>query len=279
VERPTASHWKGKTVGSSAINGSPHTQPMDAVYQEIRKVARTIVGRYPQPNFYSAHPLIIKNSQDLLKSDPSIGKLRKEMAGCLDDNAGHGMGHAEKVAIDAGALVMIEGRLAGLSEEQTHRNLFLAHCSGLLHDICRKEKFHAKKGAETAKRILQRYPLRPKEIEAVSTAIRNHEAFARQKKMPDPQTRTLSDCLYDADKFRWGPDNFAHTVWDMVEILSPPLNVFIARYPKGMNLLRKIRYTFRSQTGKKFGPQFIDLGICIGEELYEVIRSEFLGSS
>jgi len=252
---------------------------MDAVYKEIREIARNIAGRYPQPDFYSVHPQEIETSLSFFNSDPFIRKLKEELAGCLADNAGHGIGHVEKVALDAGALVVIESRLNCQSEEQTHRNLFLAHCSGLLHDICRKEKFHAQKGADAAVMILRGYPLNPEEIEAISTAIRNHEAFARQQEMPNQQTRTLSDCLYDADKFRWGPDNFIHTVWDMVEILSPPLDVFMTRYPKGMNLLKQIRRTFRSPTGKKFGPQFIDLGIRIGEELYDVIMSNFVGPS
>jgi hypothetical protein len=54
---------------------------------------------------------------------------------------------------------------------------------------------------------------------------------------------------------------------------------FMARYPKGMALLKKIRNTFRSQTGQKFGPQFIDMGIGIGEELYRVILSDFISDS
>ena len=74
----------------------------------------------------------------------------------------------------------------------------------------------------------------------------------------------LSDCLYDADKFRWGPDNFTHTIWDMVGFINPPLKTFVSHYPKGMALLKKIRGTFRSRTGRRYGPQFIDVGIAIG---------------
>jgi hypothetical protein len=46
-------------------------------------------------------------------------------------------------------------------------------------------------------------------------------------------------------------------------------------YPRGMALLKKIRGTFRSVTGRRYGPQFIDLGIAIGEELYRIIRTDF----
>jgi hypothetical protein len=46
-------------------------------------------------------------------------------------------------------------------------------------------------------------------------------------------------------------------------------------YPEGMEKLAKIKDTFRTRTGKKYGPQFIDLGIAIGKELFDVINREF----
>jgi hypothetical protein len=49
----------------------------------------------------------------------------------------------------------------------------------------------------------------------------------------------------------------------------------MARYPQGMEGLEKIKTTFRTQTGKKYGPRFIDLGLAIGKKLYEVIQTEF----
>jgi hypothetical protein len=249
---------------------------MDAVYLKIREIARQIVAGYPQPDFYSAHPSEFKGSKQFYQSDTSIVRLRKDMAKCLDDDFGHGMGHVEKVAIDAGTLVIIESRLAGQTENRVQRNLLLAQCAGLLHDICRKEKSHAEKGAETARDVLRSYPLVPEEIIHVCTAIRNHEAFARLERLPAHQARMISDCLYDADKFRWGPDNFYHTIWDMVGFLNPPLDVFVDHFPKGMALLKKIRGTFRSRTGRRYGPQFIDMGIAIGEKLYQVILTDFV---
>ena len=44
---------------------------------------------------------------------------------------------------------------------------------------------------------------------------------------------------------------------------------------KGMALIAKIRSTFRSVTGQKYGPGFIDQGLAIGEELYRVMKTEF----
>ena len=85
----------------------------------------------------------------------------------------------------------------------------------------------------------------------------------------------VSDCLYDSDKFRWGPDNFYYTVWDMVSFYKTPFPKFMHYYPKGMDTLYKIKNTFRTNTGKKYGPQFIEIGIAIGEELFDVINNEF----
>ena len=248
---------------------------MDAVYLKIREIARAIAARYPQPDFYRDHAAEAQDSRRFYEADRSIGRLRREVAAGLDDNVGHGMGHMEKVAIDAGALVIIESRSAGQKEARIRRNLLMAQCAGLLHDIRRKENAHALKGADAARHILARYPLIPAEVDHICAAIRNHEAFVQRECLPERQTRMISDCLYDADKFRWGPDNFTHTVWDMVADIDPPLARFMARYPKGMARLKEIRDTFRSRTGRRYGPQFIDMGLAIGEELYASILEHF----
>ena len=248
---------------------------MDAVYLEIRAIARQIAARYPQPDFYGHHPAEVANSLRFYQSDAVIVRLRQEMAACLDDDFGHGMGHVEKVSLDAGVLALIESRQASQATDAAHRNLLMAQCAGLLHDICRKEKCHAEKGARKARDILRRYPLSPEEITRVCAAIRNHEAFTGKERPAATRAGMISDCLYDADKFRWGPDNFNHTIWDMVAFLNPPLKRFIGHYPKGMELLKKIRPTFRTGTGRRYGPQFIDIGLAIGEELYTIIMSDY----
>jgi hypothetical protein len=63
----------------------------------------------------------------------------------------------------------------------------------------------------------------------------------------------------------------------MVSYVNPPLAKFMDGYPRGMEKLETIKKTFRTATGKKYGPQFIDLGLAIGEELYHVIKTEFSG--
>ncbi len=65
----------------------------------------------------------------------------------------------------------------------------------------------------------------------------------------------------------------------MVGFVNPPLQTFVDHYPKGMALLKRIRETFRSQTGRRYGPQFIDIGLAIGDELFQVILTDFVISS
>lgn len=162
-----------------------------------------------------------------------------------------------------------------LSRQTLIRHVLLVQCAGLLHDIRRKKKNHAIKGAEFTERLLRDFPLSSKEVANICLAIQNHEAFKNKIEIASPKGKLISDCLYDADKFRWGPDNFTDTLWEMVSFLNPPLDTFIAHYPKGMQGLEKIKQTFRTKTGRRYGPQFIDIGLAIGEKLYRVIQNEF----
>ena len=248
---------------------------MQPIYARLRERARQIVADFPPSDFYRDHHQATTFSRQHIKNDPILIKLRQFVSDNLVDNLGHGLEHAIKVTEDAGAILYIEGQAAGYSQMKLERRMSIVQCAGLLHDIKRKQKEHAKLGAEHAGRVLKNYPLKPEEIEDVCRAIQNHEAFQDSIHIESAEGILVSDCLYDADKFRWGPDNFTHTLWDMISVYNPPLDKFMLRYPKGMAGLEKIKTTFRSQTGKKFGPQFIDLGLAIGRQLHAVILSEF----
>jgi hypothetical protein len=145
---------------------------------EIRAIARKIVARYPRPDFYRTYSSEARDSLQFFQSDTAIVKLHRDMAECLDDDFGHGMGHVEKVAVDAGTLIIIESRLAGLAEDLARRNLLLAQCAGLLHDICRKEKSHADKGAAKARDILKPIHWFPKK------SAMSARRFATTKRLP-----------------------------------------------------------------------------------------------
>jgi len=248
---------------------------MKLIYAPIRKRALQIVSHYPSPDFYQDHFSSNELSRQYFETNPFTVQLRTFVAKKLEDGFGHGLEHAVKVAMDAGALMIIENKFVGSSNDVINRRAIIVQCAALLHDIKRKQENHAVRGAAYARNVLTTYPFDPDEIEDICLAIRNHEAFKNTVKSNTLQGSLVSDCLYDADKFRWGPDNFSDTVWTMASFFKIPVVKFMELYPGGMKKIAKIRRTFRTDTGKKYGPQFIDIGLAIGEELFDVINTEF----
>ena len=269
---------------------------MKATYSELRNTARKIVGTLPQPAFCTLFQEEIARSKSLLYSHHLLKELKYQIAPLIDDDFGHGRLHSELVAIDGGAIVQIEMGL-GPGASELVRTMVLVQVAGLLHDIRRKEKNHAQKGAAVAEKLLLtgRYGLTQTEIKIVCNAIGNHEAF-QAKPQPSPLPESLaspwglaptstpeiqaiaqlvSDALYDADKFRWGPDNFTHTVWDMVMFANIPLSEFLRRFPVGMHGLAQIKNTFRTETGKIYGPGFIDPGLETGRRLLLQLKADY----
>jgi len=248
---------------------------MVPVFAQIRKRARQIATQFPQPDFYSDCAQDFERSRNIFETEAVLEDLKAYLTHQLEDDFGHGLGHATKVALDAGALMIVEGRINGFSRQLISRSVVIVQSAGLLHDVKRKHADHSIQGAAFAGRLLERYPFSSEEVENIRVAIYNHEAFKKGIPTSGRRGALVSDCLYDADKFRWGPDNFKDTIWEMVLFHNPPLSKFIAHYPRGMESLLKIKNTFRSETGKKYGPQFIDIGIAIGEKLLKVIKVEF----
>ncbi len=244
-------------------------------YAQLRERACRIAARFPADDFYRDEAGAVGASRRIFETEPLVVRLRKQVTARLEDDFGHGLLHATKVALDAGALTHIEGRAAGGTGAYLARRICTAHCAGLLHDIRRKQSNHAEQGADLAAGLLAEYPLGADEIQDICLAIRNHEAFKPTVGINTREGALVSDCLYDADKFRWGPDNFTDTLWAMVAFRRPSVRDFLRHYPAGMESLSRIRSTFRTPTGRIYGPRFIDAGIAIGEELYRVICSEF----
>jgi hypothetical protein len=249
---------------------------MKPVYAYLRQHARKLVAQLPLPDFYhDCHDAHLA-SHHLFETHPIIAELRQFIEIKLEEDYGHGVSHAIRVTLDSGALMYMEGLRLGYSQETICRKILLVQCAGLLHDIKRKSEHHAIAGAAFARQVLTAYPLSGPEINDICWAIRNHEAFQNMASTAAAESLIISDCLYDADKFRWGPDNFSDTVWKMVSFSDPPLSDFLSHYPKGIASIRKIKTTFRSKTGRKYGPQFIDLGLSVGEDLMEIINKRFI---
>ncbi|MFP3999282.1 MAG: HD domain-containing protein [Desulfobacterales bacterium] len=245
------------------------------VYKQLQQEAVRIAGQYPGPAFYNDFSAELERAESFFAGDEVVCSLWRFVSENIENDFGHGLEHVRNVAMDAGALILIETGGDSKTGGQLEHRMRLAQAAGLLHDIRRKEKNHAAAGAGYARQVLRDFPFSESDIEDICLAIANHEAFGQNLKGETKISLLLSNCLYDADKFRWGPENFTHTLWAMVSYRDVPLEVFLSHYPRGMAYLKKIRHTFRTHTGKRYGPEIIDLGVAIGEELYEFIREQY----
>ena len=241
----------------------------DRDYQEARNLSLKIAADLGSPRFYLHNDKEVARSQQLF----DLASMVRDCLGVVADYGdcyGHGLSHIRKVAVDAGAIILVEVNSAPLRVD-TERLVLLAHLAGLLHDIKRSEKDHARAGAREASMILKNFALEDRECSAITQAIANHEAFQAADQLDEPADQLLSDVLYDADKFRWGPDNFTETLWAMLASRRATLEAVLPRFLTGLEGIRRIRETFRTSTGKIYGPDFIDRGLEIGRRFYQEI--------
>ena len=248
---------------------------MQDIYQEMIESSRKIAASFPPPRFYACCAEWLNRSRLVFAADEQVLKCRGIVLQALQDNYGHGLDHAEKVAVEAGALVYIEGGRLSLGDSAREEAGVLVQIAGLLHDLHRGEKNHAQASALAAEKILEEFSFSPTSGRYIVEAITNHEAFVEPQKIDSSVGQMISDALYDADKFRWGPDNFTYTLWQMLRFAQAPIGRLIRRFPKGMKGIAGIKGTFRTDTGKTYGPEFIDLGLSIGEKIYEFLQERF----
>jgi hypothetical protein len=241
-------------------------------YVQAKNLTEKIAADVGDPEFYRDHQDAIEQSRQLYDQSMMVKNCLGIVAG-YGDCYGHGLTHIRKVALDAGAIILIELKRDSLVPD-SGRLVLLGHLAGLLHDVRRREKNHAKRGAEEAAGILADFALDAGECSAIVRAIANHEAFQPQDPLHDPVDQLLSDTLYDADKFRWGPDNFTETLWAMLASRKAPLAAVFKHFLAGLEGIRRVRETFRTPTGRTYGPDFIDRGLEIGRRFYEA-RSSF----
>ncbi|MBW2599763.1 MAG: hypothetical protein JRC53_01010 [Deltaproteobacteria bacterium] len=239
---------------------------------DAKILSEKIADTFAAPRFYREKKIEVGESLRLFENNP-MATACMEIIATRANFSGHGLSHARKVAIDAGAIILIEGQHA-MENDRVNRAVVLAHIAGILHDIKRSSKNHARRGAEEARKILRGFDLTDKEQVSVVDAIGNHEAFQPCASLAAPDAQLLSDALYDADKFRWGPDNFTEMIWDISDTLDISIEILLDHFPAGLKSLKKIRDTFRTSTGREYGPDFITLGLKIGEMLYKKLEKE-----
>ena len=239
----------------------------DPIYPVLREKASNMARQIGPPSFYRAHKKELEKSLLSFSESEVLVKCRSY----LDDSKmhpAHGIRHGEMVAIEAGAILRIESSAGDRDQERTEELMLCAQIAGLFHDIKRSEEDHTIKGCIEAGKILEDFDLDARYKRYITAAIRNHEAFKEVLASEDEEAKLISDSLYDADKFRWGPDNFTTTLWLIMESSGTPVEALYRNFLEKMKGVGRIKETFRTETGKRFGPEFIDLGIEIGNEIY-----------
>ena len=83
----------------------------------------------------------------------------------------------------------------------------------------------------------------------------------------------LAGALYDADKFRFGPDIFATTLWELCECDEWSLEQIAERFAEGPRLAREFAGTFRTREGRRYGPQLMAEGLVLAEEFTRMLAS------
>lgn len=243
------------------------------VHTRLKKTACKISEFLGVPSFYLEHKKEREISLELLKNNGLIKKCRS----CLDAStmdSVHGIPHAEAVALDAGAVVQVEGRIQKMSKDVIRELVTYVQIAALLHDIKRAEENHAIAGGIEAKRILHGFQIEERYQRYIISAIRNHEAFKEVPASEDEMAQLISDSLYDADKFRWGPDNFTTTLWLLIKSRNMSLRMLYENFLVNLRYIDNVKNTFRTLTGKRYGPEIIDMGIIIGQVLYQEMAIE-----
>jgi len=246
------------------------------MYPELKAKALSAAVEAGTPSFYMQHRSELAESLSSFSTSGLIRKCRTY----LDESKlhpAHGIFHCEKVALEAGAILTIEGSAMGLDASLISDLVLCVQIAGLLHDIKRAENDHTIAGSKEAALILKDFAIEERYKGYIVSAIRNHEAFKKVLDSDDDSAKLISDSLYDADKFRWGPDNFTVTLWLIIESTGVPPEKLCHSFIEKMDGIKKIKETFRTKTGQKYGPEFIDKGIMIGNEIYRAMRCRIGG--
>lgn len=244
---------------------------MNEVNQRLQREAQRIASRHPMPEFYTRFKAPVALARKLFYGEPTVVRMREIVRSILQEDLGHGLFHSTHVSLDCAVLIWVEMQALRFSDTDLERLMVLGLLAGLLHDICRSEENHAEAGAREALRLLRDFPVTEVEADCLCAAIRNHEAFTVPRPCRLPWIQLVSDCLYDSDKFRWGADTFTHTLWCMADCRGLSPRQILEKFPWGMSGILRIVETFRTPTGREFGPEIIMTGVEIGKEIYRYL--------
>jgi hypothetical protein len=236
--------------------------------KDLKQEAKKLAAARKQPPFIEVCKMELEQSRQHFFDNPLILNLQQECLPLLYDDTGFGIEHAKHTAIDAGALALKD--YSG-PQYDTRRLVLGAQVAGMLHDICRTEGEHAERGALIAEMKLSRYDVEPELIKNVKDAVSRHEDIEADEPV-DEASAAVSACLYDADKFRWGPDFFTTFFWEMTDYLTDPPETFPEAFKLSVESLPGYLSTFRTSAGKRFGNAYIEFGMDFAPKVQPLLK-------
>ena len=249
---------------------------MDVRILDLKRRAKDLAVSRAQSAFSLECAEELTHARDLFFENPLVLRLQGDALGFLNEACGLGVEHGKRVAMDAATLVLAEP--SGLSPEERRRLAVLAEMAGLLHDALRHEDNHAEKGADLCLRILRGYPISPEERLWIAGAVARHEDGAPQLQDAPESAQLLAGAVHDADVFRFGPDIFATILWELCECDEWPLERIAGAFPQGVSRARSLADSFRTESGRRYGPSLLAEGLSLAEE-YERMLGQTLAAT
>ncbi len=130
------------------------------IYDEMMNCSQGIATSFPDPRFYASCASQLADSHRIYQQAPLVCRCRKVIEQDLARNPSHGLDHAEKVAVEAGALVLAEDARIDLEGSVSFEVAALAHVAGILHDMRRGDEDHARSGSIAAGSLLDNLGVR-----------------------------------------------------------------------------------------------------------------------
>ncbi|SKA72748.1 hypothetical protein [Desulfobaculum bizertense] len=237
----------------------------DSTLRKMKNEAKAVTAQYTLPRFYRDCSSELNFCSRSFFDHPDLLRLQGDVIPFLYDDASYGVYHAKKSAIEAGAIILHE---APENDIAHHRHLaYLAQFSGLLHGTCRLEQEHGEKGAEVALMVLKEYEISDEDRDLVAFAIRDHRPFEPRLPAPNKDAEIIANALYDAVNFRWGLDLYSTTLWEFSDYNELEFDEALALFEKSGEIIKKLDDTFRSSTGKLYGPEFLEIGTKLVTEI------------
>ena len=244
---------------------------------DMKRRAKDLSAARPHQPYFHDLANELAHAKDIFFDNSMVLHMQGDALVFLDEACGLGVEHAKKVAVDTAALILAEP--SGLNQDERRRMAILAELAGLLHDATRHEEDHAAQGADLAMRLLRGYAISSEERLWVAQAIAEHENPNGSAPIGPEPALLLAAALYDADKFRYGPDIFATTLWELCECDEARLEDIALIFPEGPRKARGYIDTFRTVEGRRHGPQLLAEGLSLAEELTRMLERTLAAST